>query len=127
MDALKVPSVVYRSYICLQHASSSQLLHILRSYELISKIVMTFHTPHIACTVLHCRLLTCGLLICNRVHNMWHLALTLLALALMFLMMQLHHSVMTNAMKAKQSIDVAQCDALEHAVEHFAKMYTKHE
>merc|ERR1711975_34371 len=27
-----------------------------------------------------------------------------------------HHSVMTNAMKAKQTVDVAQCDALEAAV-----------
>merc|ERR1712178_371086 len=34
-----------------------------------------------------------------------------------------HHSVMTNAMKAKQTVDVAQCDALEAAVAEFAKMY----
>ena len=41
------------------------------------------------------------------------------------MIVQFHHAVMTNAMKAKQTVDVAQCDALEHAVEHFAKMYTK--
>ena len=34
-----------------------------------------------------------------------------------------HHAVMTNAMKAKQTVDVAQCDALEAAVAEFAKMY----
>jgi len=39
--------------------------------------------------------------------------------------MQFHHAVLINAMKAKQSVDVAQCDALEHAVEHFASMYIK--
>jgi hypothetical protein len=38
---------------------------------------------------------------------------------------QAHHAVMVNAMKAKQTVDVAQCDALEHAVSDFAKMYTK--
>ena len=27
------------------------------------------------------------------------------------------------AMKAKQTVDVAQCDTLEHAVEDFSKMY----
>jgi len=32
---------------------------------------------------------------------------------------------MVHAMKAKQTVDVAQCDALEHAVGDFAKMYTK--
>ena len=32
-------------------------------------------------------------------------------------------AVMVNAMKAKQTVDVAQCDTLEHAVEDFSKMY----
>ena len=36
-----------------------------------------------------------------------------------------HHAVMQAAMKAKQTMDVAACDTLEHAVEDFAKMYTK--
>lgn len=36
-----------------------------------------------------------------------------------------HHAVMQCAMKAKQTMDVAACDALEHAVDDFAKMYTK--
>jgi len=40
--------------------------------------------------------------------------------------LKFHHAVLVNAMKAKQSVDVAQCDALEHAVEHFSAMYTKH-
>ena len=35
-----------------------------------------------------------------------------------------HHAVMQAAMKAKQSMDVAACDALDHAIEDFAKMYT---
>lgn len=30
---------------------------------------------------------------------------------------------MQNAMKAKQTVDAAQCDALEHAVEDMSKMY----
>eukprot|EP00618_Florenciella_parvula_P019291 CAMPEP_0119475964 /NCGR_PEP_ID=MMETSP1344-20130328/6665_1 /TAXON_ID=236787 /ORGANISM="Florenciella parvula, Strain CCMP2471" /LENGTH=212 /DNA_ID=CAMNT_0007509633 /DNA_START=181 /DNA_END=819 /DNA_ORIENTATION=- len=34
-----------------------------------------------------------------------------------------HHEVMVGAMKAKQTVDVAQCDALEHSVEDFSKMY----
>merc|ERR1712216_574055 len=34
-----------------------------------------------------------------------------------------HHAVMVQAMKAKQTVDVAQCDALEHAVADFSKMY----
>jgi len=34
-----------------------------------------------------------------------------------------HHKVLQAAMKAKQTVDVAQCDALEHAVGDFAKMY----
>jgi ubiquitin-small subunit ribosomal protein S27Ae len=34
-----------------------------------------------------------------------------------------HHAVMTAAMKAKQTVDEAQCDALEHAVGDFSKMY----
>jgi len=37
--------------------------------------------------------------------------------------LQAHHAVMTCAMKAKQSVDTAAADALEHAVEDFAKMY----
>jgi len=36
-----------------------------------------------------------------------------------------HHAVMQAAMKAKQSMDVAACDALDHAIGDFAKMYTK--
>jgi len=34
-----------------------------------------------------------------------------------------HHAVTVNAMKAKQTVDEAQCDALEHAVEDMSKMY----
>ena len=34
-----------------------------------------------------------------------------------------HHAVMQAAMKAKQTAGVAQCDALEHAVGDWAKMY----
>jgi len=34
-----------------------------------------------------------------------------------------HHAVMQCAMKAKQTVDVAACDALEHAVGDFGKMY----
>ena len=34
-----------------------------------------------------------------------------------------HHAVMAAAMKAKQTVDEAQCDALEHAVGDFSKMY----
>ena len=34
-----------------------------------------------------------------------------------------HHKVMSTAMKAKQTVDVAGADALEHAVADFAKMY----
>jgi|NorSeaMetagenome_1021524.scaffolds.fasta_scaffold106885_1 hypothetical protein len=44
-------------------------------------------------------------------------------LTLLHVPSQAHHSVMVNAMKAKQTVDVAQCDALEHAVGDFAKMY----
>jgi len=36
-----------------------------------------------------------------------------------------HHAVMVAAMKAKQTVDVAACDALEHAIEDFSKMYIK--
>ena len=36
-----------------------------------------------------------------------------------------HHAVMVAAMKAKQSVDVAAADALDHAVGDVAKMYTK--
>ena len=36
-----------------------------------------------------------------------------------------HHAVMQSAMKAKQSLDLTACDALEHAVADFSKMYTK--
>jgi len=34
-----------------------------------------------------------------------------------------HHFVMVAAMKSKQTVDVAACDALEHAVDDFSKMY----
>jgi ubiquitin len=34
-----------------------------------------------------------------------------------------HHAVMIKAMKAKQTVDPAACDALEHAVSDWAKMY----
>ena len=36
-----------------------------------------------------------------------------------------HHAVMQCAMKSKQTVDVGACDALEHAVETFSKMYLK--
>ena len=36
-----------------------------------------------------------------------------------------HHAVMQAAMKAKQSVDTAAADALDHAIGDFAKMYTK--
>ena len=36
-----------------------------------------------------------------------------------------HHSVMQAAMKAKQTMDASACDALDHALEDMAKMYTK--
>mmetsp|Transcript_131313 Transcript_131313/g.185289 ORF Transcript_131313/g.185289 Transcript_131313/m.185289 type:complete len:115 (-) Transcript_131313:83-427(-) len=36
-----------------------------------------------------------------------------------------HHAVMQAAMKAKQTMDPAACDALDHALGDFAKMYTK--
>lgn len=35
-----------------------------------------------------------------------------------------HHAVMQAAMKAKQSMDPASCDALDHALADMAKMYT---
>jgi ubiquitin len=35
-----------------------------------------------------------------------------------------HHAVMQAAMKCKQQMDVASCDALDHAIEDMAKMYT---
>jgi small subunit ribosomal protein S27Ae len=35
-----------------------------------------------------------------------------------------HHAVMQCAMKAKQGMDVAACDALDSAIDTFAKMYT---
>jgi thioredoxin-related protein len=34
-----------------------------------------------------------------------------------------HHKVMQMAMKSKQSMDLAACDALDHAIEDMAKMY----
>eukprot|EP00039_Didymoeca_costata_P018050 m.331959 g.331959 ORF g.331959 m.331959 type:complete len:209 (+) comp16825_c0_seq1:62-688(+) len=34
-----------------------------------------------------------------------------------------HHNVMIKAMKVKQTVDTAACDALEHAVEDMSKMY----
>mmetsp|Transcript_16272 Transcript_16272/g.25343 ORF Transcript_16272/g.25343 Transcript_16272/m.25343 type:complete len:209 (+) Transcript_16272:81-707(+) len=36
-----------------------------------------------------------------------------------------HHAVMQAAMKAKQSVDTATADALDHAIGDFAKMYIK--
>jgi small subunit ribosomal protein S27Ae len=36
-----------------------------------------------------------------------------------------HHAVMVAAMKAKQTMDPAACDTLDHALETMAKMYTK--
>ena len=36
-----------------------------------------------------------------------------------------HHAAMQAAMKAKQTVDVAGADALDHAVADFAKMYVK--
>lgn len=36
-----------------------------------------------------------------------------------------HHAVMQAAMKAKQTVDPAACDALDHAIADFAKMYIK--
>lgn len=35
-----------------------------------------------------------------------------------------HHALMQCAMKAKQTMDVTACDALDAAVAEFAKMYT---
>jgi len=35
-----------------------------------------------------------------------------------------HHKVLVAAMKAKQQMDTAACDALDHAIEDMAKMYT---
>jgi hypothetical protein len=35
-----------------------------------------------------------------------------------------HHAVMQTAMKAKQSMDPAACDNLDHAIADMAKMYT---
>ena len=34
-----------------------------------------------------------------------------------------HHAVMQTAMKAKQSLEVTACDALEHAIDDMSKMY----
>jgi hypothetical protein len=34
-----------------------------------------------------------------------------------------HHKVLQAAMKSKQSMDLAACDALEHAISDMAKMY----
>jgi len=36
-----------------------------------------------------------------------------------------HHAVMQKAMKAKQTMDTAACDALDAAIDLFGKMYTK--
>jgi small subunit ribosomal protein S27Ae len=38
-----------------------------------------------------------------------------------------HHTVMQAAMKAKQTMDTAGADTLDHAIADFAKMYTKEE
>jgi Nickel-containing superoxide dismutase len=40
------------------------------------------------------------------------------------LALKLHHNVMVAAMKAKQTMDLSACDALDHALEDVAKMYT---
>jgi Nickel-containing superoxide dismutase len=34
-----------------------------------------------------------------------------------------HHAVMQCAMKCKQNMDTASCDALDHAIDDMAKMY----
>ena len=39
--------------------------------------------------------------------------------------LKVHHEVLQAAMKAKQSMDVETCDALEHAVDTLSKLYTK--
>ena len=39
--------------------------------------------------------------------------------------LKIHHIVLQAAMKAKQTMDVAACDALDHAIEDLSKMYTK--
>ena len=36
-----------------------------------------------------------------------------------------HHALMQAAMKTKQVVDVAACDALDHAIADVGKMYTK--
>ena len=36
-----------------------------------------------------------------------------------------HHSTLTAAVKTKQVVDVAACDALDHAIEDLGKMYIK--
>ena len=36
-----------------------------------------------------------------------------------------HHAVMQCAMKTKQQVDTVACDALDHAIGDFAKMYLK--
>mmetsp|Transcript_10188 Transcript_10188/g.18584 ORF Transcript_10188/g.18584 Transcript_10188/m.18584 type:complete len:142 (+) Transcript_10188:446-871(+) len=38
--------------------------------------------------------------------------------------LKVHHTVMQAAMKAKQSMDIKDCEILEHAVDDLAKMYT---
>lgn len=37
-----------------------------------------------------------------------------------------HHGLLQAAMKAKQTVDVAHCDALDHAIEDVGAMYLKH-
>jgi len=39
------------------------------------------------------------------------------------LALQFHHEVMVAAMKAKQSMDIGACDALDHALSNFEKLY----
>jgi len=39
--------------------------------------------------------------------------------------LEVHHTVLQAAMKTKQVVDVAACDALDHAIEDVGKMYTK--
>jgi len=40
--------------------------------------------------------------------------------------LKIHHAVMQNAMKCKQSVDVDAVNNLEHSVTDFSKMYVKH-
>ena len=37
-----------------------------------------------------------------------------------------HHALLQAAMKAKQTVDLAHCDALDHAIADVGTMYVKH-